>query len=347
MTLDDFDYDLPPNLIAQYPVEQRDRSRLLVLNRKTGSTEDRIFSDILNYLKPGDLLVVNNSKVFPARLIGFKSTGGEAEIFLNHEIKPGEWEVLGRRVKVGQTIYFKNSVLEAAIIEKRDESYIVKFNLPSEQFFAEIEKIGLTPLPPYIKRENQVRSDKNRYQTVYAKDRGSAAAPTAGLHFTPELLAKVRQKGIVILEVTLHVGLGTFAPIKVEDVLAHTMHSEYYRVKKEIVVEILKAKKEGRKVFAVGTTTTRVLEHLFKTFDFESMDLILPGEIAGWTNIFIYPGFKFRCVDAIITNFHLPKSTLLMLVSAFAGQENVLNAYHQAVSKRYRFFSYGDAMLIV
>ncbi len=349
MKLNDFDYYLPDDLIAQKAIEPRDSSKMLVLDKNTGGITHKHFFDIINYLSDGDILVLNNSKVFPARLIGKKATGGQVEILLNHEVEPGLWEVLGKNVKVGQLIVFNDSDLTALIEKKIDDIYQVKFNLKGEEFFKEIEQIGETPLPPYIKRDRQNLEDKKRYQTVFAKDRGSAAAPTAGLHFTPELLEQIKNKGVKILEITLHVGLGTFAPVKIDDPAKHKMHSEYYSVKKEVIGEILKTKKEGGKIFAVGTTTTRVLEHVFKSLDTEHWVLStgLPASLSGWTDIFIYPGFKFQCVDALITNFHLPKSTLLMLVSAFADRENIFNAYNTAVKEEYRFFSYGDAMLII
>ncbi len=346
MKLEDFDYLLPQESIAQTPIEPRDHSKLLVLKKENGSVSHRHFYDVLNYLKPGDLLILNNSRVFPARLIGQKQSGGQAEIFLNHEIEPGLWEALGRRVKIGNEIFFPDKELRAVVVKKIDDIYQVRFNLFGNEFFSEIEKVGLTPLPPYIKREEKVEADRERYQTVFAKDLGSAAAPTAGLHFTPELLQKIRDKGIEIVEVTLHVGLGTFAPVKIDDIVKHKMHSEFYSVKKTVINDIFETKKRGGKIVAVGTTTTRVLESLFRENSAESLQK-QDTDFSGWTDIFIYPGFKFRCVDALITNFHLPKSTLLMLVSAFAGKEKIAKAYDLAVANEYRFFSYGDAMIII
>ena len=337
MKLSEFDYNLPEKLIAQKPTEPRDHSRLLVLDKKNGQIKHHKFYDIVNYLKEGDVLVVNNSKVFSARLFGKKKdTGGKVEILLNKNIKDSVWEVIGKNLKTGTELIFENSNLEAKVLDKNDKLSNIKFNYENEVFFSEIEKIGHTPLPPYIKKDD-TEKDKRDYQTVYAKPVGSAAAPTAGLHFTKDLLDKIKTKGISIVEVTLHVGLGTFAPVEEDDIEEHKIHSEYYTVIQKDIVKVIKAKKEGRRIIAVGTTSTRVLETVFNN----------PEKYSGWTNIFIYPGYKFKCIDGLITNFHLPKSTLLMLVSAFAGKKNIDKAYKQAKDQEYRFFSYGDAMLII
>jgi len=343
MNIKEFDYILPANLIAQIPLQQRDDSRLLVLDKATGKIEHKQFTAIITYLEPGDVLVLNNSKVFPARLHGRKESGGTVEIFLNHEIDNGLWEVLGKRLRNAESINFDGSVLSAKIISKEKDIYKVKFNLEGERFYAELEKIGKTPLPPYIKSVSE--SDKTRYQTVYAKKRGSVAAPTAGLHFTDNLLSEIEKKGINVVYLSLHVGLGTFAPVKADEIEEHKIHEEQYSVTPEVLKTIIQAKKNGRKIYAVGTTTTRVLEHLFSTKKIEELE-DAKNEFAGWTNIFIYPGYKFHCVDGLVTNFHLPKSTLLMLISAFAGREKIFAAYQEAIDKKYRFFSYGDAMLI-
>lgn len=369
MKLTDFDYDLPEELIAQYPLEKRDSSRLLVLNKLTGEITHRRFFDVIEYLNAGDTLVLNDTKVFPARLLGQKKdTGGKVEILLNKEILkdspfviPAQagiqddefsiWEVLGKNIKVGNTILFERSLLRAEVMKKYDEVCEVKFNLFGDVFFAEIEKIGHTPLPPYIKHAD-TSTDKKEYQTVYADKIGSVAAPTAGLHFTKELLEKIKSKGIIIAKVTLNVGLGTFAPVKEEKIEDHKIHSEYYSVDKNELKKIINAKKEDRQVIAVGTTSTRVLETIFSHPEVSaegSKGKILhnvQNDIHGETKIFIYPGYKFKCIDGLITNFHLPKSTLLMLVSAFAGKKNIGSAYKEAIKQNYRFFSYGDAMFI-
>jgi len=349
-TVSDFDYHLPSELIAQKPARPRDHSRLLTLNKKTGSIANRHFFDIVDYLRPGDLLILNNSKVFPARLIGHKEiTGGAVEIFLHHKSSADTWECLvGGRVKIGTAIEFKNKparvispapYLRAEIIKNNaDGTWRVKFNLSGAKFFAAINKIGEIPLPPYIKRAKRLASDKNNYQTVFADNHkvGSVAAPTAGLHFTKNLLKKIKARGVKIEYVTLHVGLGTFAPIKTEKITDHKMHSEFASISAKTARVILKTKKSGDRVIAVGTTSCRTLESADKKN--------MAG--AGWTNIFIYPGYKFKIVDALITNFHLPKSTLIMLVSAFAGKRNIDFAYQEAIRQKYRFFSYGDAMFI-
>lgn len=342
MKLSDFDYYLPTELIAQKPLEPRDKSRLFVLPKNQKSCH-KTFSDIIEYLEEGDVLVLNNSKVFPARLFGKKKTGGKVEILLNHEIEPGLWEAIGKGLKAGSMIFFDNSRLTATVEERKGEFAKVRFSQSGEYFFKEIEVIGNIPLPPYIHRSDTLE-DKNDYQTVFAKERGSAAAPTAGLHFTPELLDQIRARGVVIKELTLHVGLGTFLPVKTENILEHQMHEEFFSVQSDVVKSINDAKSMKKRIFAVGTTTTRVLEYIFKLSD----DAVLENKTyVGSTDIFIYPGFEFKCIDGLITNFHLPKSTLLMLVSAFAGKENILSAYKEAVDKKYRFFSYGDAMLIM
>lgn len=351
MKLEDFNYILPENLIAKYPAEKRDQSRLLVLNRKDGEIKHHKFVDIKKYFKSGDVLVVNNSKVFPARLLGNKDeTGGKVELLLNREVESGIWEVIGRGLKENLRISFEKSNLTAVVLKHDENIYRVKFNISGTDFYNEIEKIGKIPLPPYIEkqRDDSDFNDKERYQTVYAKDFGSSAAPTAGLHFTPELLGEIKSLGVEILEVTLNVGLGTFLPIKVEDITTHKMHKEYFVAKKEAINNILQAKKEGRRIIAVGTTTTRVLEHIFnENFNLFLNNLNADTDIVGTTEIFIYPGFKFKCIDGLITNFHLPESTLMLLVSAFAGRKNILNAYKFAIDHEMRFFSYGDAMLII
>ena len=339
MKLLDFDFNLPSELIAQEQVVPRDGSKLLVLGRETGEIQHRHFFDIVDFLNKDDILVVNNSKVFPARLLGERvGTGGNAEIFLVEEVRNGVWEVIGKNLKVGNSISFNNSDLRANVITKYDKTSVVEFNISGNDFFVEIEKIGLTPLPPYIKRDEKNQEDKTNYQTVYAKERGSVAAPTAGLHFTKELMQRIKEKGIRVLEITLHVGLGTFAPVKVDDFSKHKMHSEHYSVSPEVMDNIVKAKENNQRIIAVGTTTTRVLENIFRQ---DNKDCL-----SGQTDIFISPGFEFKCIDGLITNFHLPKSTLLMLVSAFAGSDNIKKAYACAIENKYRFYSYGDSMFI-
>lgn len=338
----DFDYHLPVELIAQKPVRPRDHSRLLLLDKKNGATEHKYFYNILDYLKKGDVLVLNDSKVFPARLLGHKQeTGGAVEIFLHRKIKDSKWECLvGGRVKEGLRIVFSKSPLIATIVKNNEDgTWQVGFNLAGNKFWQAVEKIGLVPLPPYIKRDRKISGDKNNYQTVFANSKkvGSAAAPTAGLHFTENLLKKIKAKGVKIVTVTLHVGLGTFAPVKTEKITEHKMHSEFAEISAKSARIILAAKESGNRVIAVGTTSCRTLE---------SADWKKPSAQSFWTGIFIYPGYKFKIVDALITNFHLPKSTLLMLVSALAGKKHIDAAYRQAISKGYRFFSYGDAMFI-
>lgn len=339
MKTSDFNYDLPQELIAQTPLDRRDSSRLLVLDKTSGAREHRHFSDIIDYLVPGDLLVLNDSRVIPARLLGARETGGAAELLLLNEKEDGRWECLarpGKRLKVGARVIFGEGELVGVIDEvMEDGNRLVRFEF--EGIFLEVlERLGKMPLPPYIKKELK---DGERYQTVYSKNPGSAAAPTAGLHFTPELLEALKAKGVGLCFLTLHVGLGTFRPVKEEDIEDHLMHEEYCVVSREAAEMITSAKREGRRVVACGTTSCRTLEALSKpdgTID----------PFAGNINVFIYPGYKFKCIDALITNFHLPESTLIMLVSAFAGRETILEAYKEAVKMRYRFFSFGDAMFI-
>ena len=340
MKTDDFDYDLDEHLIAQTPLEKRDTSKLMVLDKKSGNIEHKVFTDIINYLEEGDALVLNDTKVLPARLIGHKiDTKAVIEILLLNEIESDTWKCLvkpARRVKVGTVVSFGNGELKAKCIQELDDG-IKEFSLEYQGILYEIlDILGEMPLPPYI---HEKLKDKDRYQTVYAKHIGSAAAPTAGLHFTEELLNKIRDKGVNVLFITLHVGLGTFRPVKVDDVTKHVMHSEYYSLSKEVSDKLKEVKKNGKKIVAVGTTTTRTLETVINKYgEFK--------ECSGDTNIFIYPGFEFKAIDALITNFHLPKSTLVMLVSALAGKEHIFNAYKVAQENKYRFFSFGDAMLI-
>lgn len=340
MRTEDFDFDLPEELIAQTPLEKRDSSKLLVLDKETGEIEHKHFTDIIDYLIPGDVLVINDTKVIPARLHGIKeTTGAHIEILMLHENGNNIWQCLvkpAKRVKIGDVISFGDGLLKMECISV-DEEGIRDFSLIYSGILYEVlDKLGEMPLPPYI---HEKLKDKNRYQTVYAKNDGSAAAPTAGLHFTSELLDKISDKGIKIVNVTLHVGLGTFRPVNVEDVTKHKMHSEFYMMSENTANELNLAKKEGRRIISVGTTSTRVLEtimNLYGTFK----------KCNGNTEIFIYPGYEFKAIDALITNFHLPKSTLVMLVSALAGKENILNAYNKAIESKYRFFSFGDSMFI-
>ena len=340
MNVKDYDYDLPEELIAQDPLEDRSSSRLMVLDRQTGDVEHRHFTDILEYLHPGDCLVINNTKVIPARLFGVKDdTQAKIEVLLLKRKENDIWETLvkpGKKAKPGTKLVFGDGLLTAEVVDVVEEgNRLIQFHY--DGIFEEIlDQLGQMPLPPYITHQLK---DKNRYQTVYAKYDGSAAAPTAGLHFTKELLQKVKDMGVDIAEVTLHVGLGTFRPVKVENVLDHHMHSEFYMVSQEAADKINRAKESGHRVIAVGTTSTRTLEAAAD----ENGRL---HETSGWTEIFIYPGYQFKVIDALITNFHLPQSTLVMLVSALAGREHVLHAYEIAVKERYRFFSFGDAMLI-
>lgn len=340
MKTSDFMYDLPEELIAQTPMEKRDASRLLVLDRKNGEIEHRHFYDLTEYLRPGDCLVLNNSRVIPARLFGTRPTGGAVEVVLLKEVGDNRWECLtrpGKKMRPGTEVTFgENGELKAVVEEvMADGNRILRFSY--EGIFLEIlEHLGHMPLPPYIKEQ---LNDPERYQTVYSKEPGSAAAPTAGLHFTNELLDKIRAMGVEVAFVTLHVGLGTFRPVKVENVEEHEMHSEYCTIPAETAAVIRRTRERGGRVVAVGTTSCRTLESFAKpdgTVD----------PAGGWTNIFIYPGYKFKCIDALVTNFHLPGSTLVMLVSALAGKENILHAYETAVEQRYRFFSFGDAMFI-
>ena len=340
MKVADFNYDLPKELIAQVPIKDRDTSRLMVLDRNSKTIEHKIFKDILDYLQPGDCLVRNNTKVIPARLYGVKDeTGVNVEFLLLKRIEGDLWEVMvrpGRRLKAGTKVTFGDGILKAEILETL-EGGNRKIKFEYDGIFHEIlDKIGLMPLPPYI---HEKLKEKDRYQTVYAKYEGSAAAPTAGLHFTDDLIEKIKEKGVEIANVTLHVGIGTFRPVKVENIEDHDMHTEHYYIKEEDANKINKAKREGHRVIAVGTTSCRVLESVAN-----EQGEVRPTE--GDTNIFIYPGYKFKCLDALITNFHLPESTLIMLVSALAGKDFVMNAYEEAVKEKYRFFSFGDAMFI-
>lgn len=340
MKTDDFDYVLPESLIAQTPLKQRDHSKMMILDKDTGDISHKYFHDILEELKSGDVLVLNNTKVIPARIYGVKEeTDASIELLLLKEHDNDTWECLARpakRVKIGTIISFGDGILKAICTEIGEEGVRI-FQLQYEGILYEIlDRLGEMPLPPYIHKKLE---NKERYQTVYAKYEGSAAAPTAGLHFTKELLDKLLEKGIQIEYVTLHVGLGTFRPVAVEDVTKHKMHSEFYQMDKEVAETLNLAKKEGRRIIAVGTTTTRVLETIRKMYHtFQAC--------SGWTDIFIYPGYQFEAIDALITNFHLPKSTLLMLVSALAGKEHIMHAYEEAVKNEYRFFSFGDSMFI-
>jgi len=338
--LEEFDYNLPEELIAQVPIAKRDESRLMVLHRDGNTIEHKTFKDIINYLKPGDCLVRNNTKVIPARLYGKKETGANVEFVLLKQLEGDIWESIvrpGNKLKPGTKVEFGDGLLKATILDIMDGG-TRKVEFEFEGIFNEIlDKIGLMPLPPYI---HESLKEKDRYQTVYAKYNGSAAAPTAGLHFTPELLKRIEEKGIKIANVTLHVGIGTFRPVKEENIEEHKMHTEHFYIKQEDAEKINETKKAGGRVIAVGTTSCRVLE----TIASEETGLVEATE--GDTGIYIYPGYKFRCIDGLITNFHLPKSTLLMLVSALAGREFVLDAYNEAVKEKYRFFSFGDAMFI-
>lgn len=340
MKVSDFDFYLPEELIAQHPLEKRDSSKLMVLDKKTGEIEHKHFQDIVDYLNIGDTIVLNNTRVMPARLIGEKvETGGKIEFLLLKRLEGDKWECLakpGKRAKIGQKFTFGEGKLTCTVIDIVEEgNRIIEFSY--EGIFEEVlDQLGEMPLPPYITEKLE---DKERYQTVYSKEKGSAAAPTAGLHFTEDLLSKIKAKGVNVAYLTLHVGLGTFRPVKVEDINDHTMHSEYYHLDKENADLINETKKRGNKVIAVGTTSTRTLETIADENGFVK-------EQSGWTDIFIYPGYKYKVVDNLITNFHLPESTLIMLVSALAGKENVMNAYKEAVNEKYRFFSFGDSMFI-
>lgn len=340
MELKDFDYYLPKELIAQHPSTVRDECRLMVLDKKTGEIEHKIFKDIIDYLNPGDCMVLNDTRVMPARLIGSKKdTGGKMEFLLLKRLDGDKWETLvkpGKRAKVGTVFTFGDGSLEAEVKEVRDDgNRVIEFHY--EGIFEEIlDRLGEMPLPPYITEKLE---DKEQYQTVYSKNEGSAAAPTAGLHFTEELLKKIQEKGIKLVFLTLHVGLGTFRPVKVDKIEEHHMHSEYYILSKESADIINETRKNGGRIISVGTTSTRTLETI------ASEDGTVK-EQSGWTDIYIYPGYKYKIVDALITNFHLPESTLVMLVSALSTREIILNAYEKAVKERYRFFSFGDAMFI-
>ncbi|MGN0489141.1 MAG: tRNA preQ1(34) S-adenosylmethionine ribosyltransferase-isomerase QueA [Ruminococcus sp.] len=341
MKTSDFYYDLPKELIAQTPIEPRDHSRLLVMDRLSGKIEHKHFYDIIDSLKPGDCLIANDSRVLPARIFGTKKdTGANVEFLLLKQVENNKWETLckpGKKAKVGTSFVFGDNLMTATVVEVKDDgNRIVEFE-SDENFFATLDKIGQMPLPPYITEKLE---DKERYQTVYSDELGSAAAPTAGLHFTKELMKRIEDKGIKIGYVTLHVGLGTFRPVKVDDVTNHKMHSEHYEIPEETAKIIKETKANGGRVIAVGTTSCRTLESVATEY----------GEIKaceGWTDIFIYPGYGFKVLDGLITNFHLPESTLIMLVSAFAGFDNVMNAYKTAVEEKYRFFSFGDAMAIL
>ena len=341
MKVDEFDFNLPPELIAQTPLKHREESRLMVLNKKTGEIEHRIFKDIINYLNPGDCLVLNDTRVLPARLYGIKEdTGAKVEVLLLKEIGSDQWETLvkpGKKVKPGTTLSFGGGILRAECVGTTGFGGRILQFLYEGIFYEILDQLGEMPLPPYITEQLE---DKDRYQTVYAKHEGSAAAPTAGLHFTEQLLEDIRKKGVHIAFITLHVGLGTFRPVQVEDINKHQMHAEFYQMTEETAQLLNQVKHEGGRIISIGTTSTRTLETIAHKnngrFEADS----------GWTDIFIYPGFVFKGIDGIITNFHLPKSTLIMLVSALAGREFVMKAYEEAVKMRYRFFSFGDAMLI-
>ena len=341
MNVEEFDYDLPESLIAQTPLKDRDQSRLLVLGRNSGNIEHKHFKDVINYLETGDTLVLNDTRVMPARLFGLKEeTGAKVEMLMLTRIENNDWEVLlkpAKRIKVGNKLSFGEGKIIAECIEELDQGGRI-MRLHYEGILEErLNELGEMPLPPYIKER---LDDPDRYQTVYAKESGSAAAPTAGLHFTDELLDEIRAKGINIAFITLHVGLGTFRPVSVEDINDHEMHSESYQMTQETANVLNQTKKEGHRIISVGTTSTRTLETIRRDYN----EFVA---VSGWTDIFIYPGFTYKAIDGLITNFHLPKSTLVMLVSAFSSRENILNAYKEAVKLEYRFFSFGDAMLII
>lgn len=340
MRVKDFSFDLPEEYIAQHPLEKRDHSRLMVLDKKTGNIEHRVFKDIIEYFNPGDCLILNDTRVLPARLIGHKEgTMGRMEFLLLKRVDKNKWETLvkpGKRAKIGSKFVFGSGELNAEVIDMgEDGSRVVEFSY--EGIFEEVlDRLGEMPLPPYITEKLE---EKERYQTVYSKEPGSAAAPTAGLHFTEELLGEIKNKGIIVAFVTLHVGLGTFRPVKADTIEEHHMHSEYYQMSKETADIINNTKKNGGRIIGVGTTSCRTIESIGNEHG-------KVKECSGWTDIFIFPGYKFKVLDALITNFHLPESTLIMLVSALAGKENVMNAYEVAVKEKYRFFSFGDAMFI-
>ena len=335
----DFYFELPPELIAQTPLEKRDSSRLMCMDRETGEVSHRVFSDLAELLRPGDCLVMNDSRVLPARLLGTRETGGAVEVLLLRDLGGGEWECLtrpGRKTRPGTRLSFGGGELSADVVSVAEGgNRVIKFNYDGI-FLEVLERLGKMPLPPYIKEELQ---DSERYQTVYSRELGSAAAPTAGLHFTKELLEKIAAKGVRECFVTLHVGLGTFRPVKEDEIEDHDMHSEFCIIPEETARIITETKRAGGRVVCVGTTSCRTIE------SFANEDGTVDAK-SGWTNIFIYPGYKFKCMDALITNFHLPESTLVMLVSAFAGREHILNAYNEAVANKYRFFSFGDAMYL-
>lgn len=341
MKVSDFNYELPKELIAQHPYDKRDEARLMVLDKRNQSIEHKVFKNIIDYLNPGDCLVINNTKVIPARLYGKKDTGANVEFLLLKRIENDIWEAMvrpGQKLKSGSKVVFGDGLLKATVLEVLENGNR-KVEFEYEGIFNEIlDQIGLMPLPPYI--TEATREDNEKYQTVYAKYDGSAAAPTAGLHFTEALLEKIKEKGIEIANVTLHVGIGTFRPVKVENVEEHEMHSEHYYIKKEDAEKINFAKRTGHKVISVGTTSCRVLESV-------ADENGMVKETEGDTSIFIYPGYKFKCIDSLITNFHLPESTLIMLVSSLAGKDFIMKAYEEAVKQRYKFFSFGDAMLIL
>ncbi|MRG88246.1 tRNA preQ1(34) S-adenosylmethionine ribosyltransferase-isomerase QueA [Salinibacillus xinjiangensis] len=341
MKIEDFDFQLPESLIAQTPLQDRASSRLMVLNREKQTIEHQYFSAITNYLNPGDCLVLNNTKVLPARLFGEKKgTGAKVEVLLLHQQEADNWEVLlkpAKKVKIGTEIIFGNGLLKAECKEKKEHGGAILTFQYEEIFYELLDQLGEMPLPPYIKEQ---LDDRDRYQTVYAKEQGSAAAPTAGLHFTTELLDEIAQKGVHIAYITLHVGLGTFRPVNVEDIENHEMHAEFYHVDDETAQLLNDVRSKGGRIITVGTTSTRTLETIARDQHGEFK------KQSGWTDIFIYPPYEFKAIDGLITNFHLPKSTLIMLISAFAGREFVLKAYEEAVQQEYRFFSFGDAMLI-
>ena len=341
MNIEEFDYDLPESLIAQTPLKHRDQSRLLVMGRESGKTTHQHFADVIDYFKEGDTLVLNDTRVMPARLFGIKEeTGAKVEMLMLTHLEDNDWEVLlkpAKRIKVGQRLSFGDGKIVAECIEELDQGGRI-MRLHYEGILQErLDELGEMPLPPYIKER---LDDPDRYQTVYAKESGSAAAPTAGLHFTDELLEAIRAKGIRIVFITLHVGLGTFRPVSVENIDDHEMHSEYYQISEDTAQLLNETRREGGRIISVGTTTTRTLETVRSQHD----QFVATS---GWTDIFIYPGYEFKAIDGLITNFHLPKSTLVMLVSAFSTRKNVLNAYREAVERQYRFFSFGDAMLII
>ncbi|MDQ0351139.1 S-adenosylmethionine:tRNA ribosyltransferase-isomerase [Alkalibacillus filiformis] len=341
MRVEDFDFELPEELIAQTPLKERASSKMMVIDREEKSVNHKVFADMINYLNPGDCLVLNNTKVLPARLLGVKEeTGAKIELLLLHQIEGDQWEVLAKpakKFKEGATVSFGDGLLTATCVESLDQGgKVVEFDY--EGIFLEVlNELGEMPLPPYIKEQ---LDDQDRYQTVYAEESGSAAAPTAGLHFTEELLQQIKAKGINVAYLTLHVGLGTFRPVQVDNLEEHDMHAEYYRLTEETADVLTETKENGGKIIAVGTTSIRTLETIMRDHDeFRAA--------SGWTDIFIYPPYQFKAVDGLITNFHLPMSTLIMLVSAFATKDLIMSAYHEAIEQRYRFFSFGDAMLIL